>query len=366
MKKILFATNFASPYRVDFFNFLGKSCDLTVAYERRKALHRDAGWVGNQACFYQEIYLKTKPVGTSRSRGRALVKLLEAETYDFIIFSGYASPTIRRAIVYCRLRKIPYYIEYDGGFNKKEPFYKTIVKRYLVKNAQGHFITCQEFEKYLLRLGVPQERLIMYPFSSLNQRDILAVSLTYEEKKRRKADLNISAEYAILSVGRFIYSKGFDFLMKAFAQMKNRCVLYIVGGQPTEEYIQIKNELGLDHVHFVDFMSKEELKRWYQACDLFVLPTRQDVWGLVINEAMSNGLPVISTQRCIAALELVENGINGYVVPVDDVDSLALRMDELAGDSKKCKMMGDASLRKIREYTIENMAETHKSALMLD
>ncbi len=88
-----------------------------------------------------------------------------------------------------------------------------------------------------------------------------------------------------------------------------------------------------------------------------MLPTREDIWGLVINEALAYGLPTITTDRCVAGLELIENGVNGYVVPVEEAQSLAEKINAvLSGDMQQ---MGEASLQKVRPYTLENMARTH-------
>ena len=64
------------------------------------------------------------------------------------------------------------------------------------------------------------------------------------------------------------------------------------------------------------------------AADAFVLPTREDIWGLVINEAMAYGLPVVTTDRCNAGLELIKNNVNGYVVHVDDKGELAKKLQK--------------------------------------
>jgi glycosyltransferase involved in cell wall biosynthesis len=133
--------------------------------------------------------------------------------------------------------------------------------------------------------------------------------------------------------------------------------IYIVGGEATEEYLKLRVELGLKNVHFLGFQKKERLAQYYMAADLFVLPTREDIWGLVINEAMAYGLPVITTQRCVAGLELIEDGVNGYVVPVEDADELAQKMGAVLHSDLEA--MGKASLDKIRPYTLENMAKTH-------
>ena len=82
-----------------------------------------------------------------------------------------------------------------------------------------------------------------------------------------------------------------------------------------------------------------------------------DVWGLVINEAMAQGLPVITTDQCVAGLELVENGINGYIVPVSDNEALVTAINTVLGEDYR--KMGQAALEKIRPYTMENMVKAH-------
>ena len=77
----------------------------------------------------------------------------------------------------------------------------------------------------------------------------------------------------------------------------------------------------------------------------------------MINEALAYGLPTVTTDRCVAGLELIEDGVNGYVVPVEDAAALAEKIGAvLCGDLQQ---MGEASLGKIRPYTLENMAKTH-------
>ena len=93
------------------------------------------------------------------------------------------------------------------------------------------------------------------------------------------------------------------------------------------------------------------------AADLFVLPTREDIWGLVINEAMAKGLPVVTTDRCIAGLELITDPALGRIVPVEEVKVLAEALNvvlETIGPQS-----GQCVLEAVRPYTIENMAKKH-------
>ena len=78
--------------------------------------------------------------------------------------------------------------------------------------------------------------------------------------------------------------------------------LCIVGDEPTQEFIEMKNNMKLDNIVFVGFKTKKELKDYYIAADVFCLQTRGDVWGLVVNEAMAYGLPIITTDKCVAGM----------------------------------------------------------------
>ena len=166
-----------------------------------------------------------------------------------------------------------------------------------------------------------------------------------------------------ITVGQFIHRKGFDVLLNAWAKCDKEYELYIIGATPTKEYLDIKEKLHLENVYFEGFKTKEELNCYYQAADLFVFPTREDIWGLVVNEAMANGLPVITTDKCVAGLELIKNGENGYIVPTENQDELAKRINELLSNDWLLENMAKDNLQKIRRYTVEKMANVHASIL---
>lgn len=166
-----------------------------------------------------------------------------------------------------------------------------------------------------------------------------------------------------ITVGQFIRRKGFDVLLNAWVKCDKEYELYIIGAEPTKEYLDIKEELHLENVHFEGFKTKEELKCYYQAADLFVFPTREDIWGLVVNEAMANGLPVITTDKCVAGLELIKDGENGYIVPTENSEMLASKINELMRNDSLRLSMAMNGLQKIRRYTVENMANVHASIL---
>ena len=362
--KVLYLTNIPSPYRVDFFSELGKLCDLTVLFERRQAKDRDAGWLKGTCEHFAGVLLKGFPIGKDSALCPDVIRYLRKGAFDRIIIGGYATPTGMLAIQYLSYRNMPFLLNSDGGFVKDDGRLKHAIKRHFISSASAWFSTGKLTDEYLIHYGAKPSLLYRYPFTSLRGADILEKPVTDEDKAVMRYELGMPERKIVLSVGQFIHRKGFDVLMQASAGLGDDVGVYIVGGEPTAEYLAMKNELHLEHVHFSEFKQKDELKRYYAAADVFVLPTREDVWGLVINEAMACGLPVVTTDRCIAGLEVVKDGENGFIVAVDDVEALTEKTRLILNDDKTRSMMSSNSLSSIRNYTIECMAQIHCDLLL--
>jgi len=363
MKKVMFLTNIPSPYRVQFFEKLAEYVDVTVLFHDNKIAHsgRDAAWFGTEKTSFRQIQL----LKCVFSRGEECLCLDVIDwlkkPFDEIIICGYSSPTVMLAIAYLRMKKIPFWMEVDGGLIREDSKFKFKLKNAMVSSASGWFSSGKKTTEYLIHYGAEEDKIHTYPFSSLSEADIRKNTVTREEKISIREELGIKENKIILSIGQFIHRKGFDVLLHAAASLNQNIGIYIVGGEPTEDYLRLRESMGLNNVHFVGFQKKEELAKYYMAADVFVLPTREDIWGLVINEAMAYGLPVITTDRCVAGLELVEDGVNGYMVPVEDSDALSEAIEKMF--SSNYGKMGEASLKKIRPYTIENMAKVHAEIL---
>ncbi len=184
---------------------------------------------------------------------------------------------------------------------------------------------------------------------------------TRQKKEERRRENDINTEKVILCIGQFVPRKGIDILLMSAIHVKSNATLIIIGGEPTDSYLQLVNEHRLNHVRFVDFMDKSDMSAYFSLADIFVLPTREDIWGLVINEAMAEGLPIITTDKCIAGLELVEDNVNGFIIPINEPRLLAEKIDYILTDPKKNESFGQASLHKVKCYTIEEMVARHIS-----
>ena len=354
--RVLWLTNIPSPYRVKFFNEFGKYCDLTVLFEKRESDERDASWKNFQAEHFKAIYLKGKSIGVAEAFCPEVVKYLNC-TYTHIIVTNFSDLTGMLAIATLKAKRIPYIIESDGGFAGSGRGIKEKLKKWLLSSARIYFSTAEEHDKYYLTYGAKREEIIRYPFTSLHETDILPKPVTEEEKLALCKKLGMEEEKIILSVGQFIYRKGYDILFKALCKLDPSIGCYIIGGKPTDEYAQMIKKFNLSNVHFVDFKLKDELNEYYRAADLFVLPTREDIWGLVINEAMAQGLPVVTTDRCVAGLELIQDTICGQVVPTEDSEALA---NAIRNELKNLSLERSYQiLTKVKQYTVEEMACVH-------
>ena len=303
MDKLLFLTNIPSPYRVDFLNELGMLVDLTVLFERADSDERDTSWLEYRFHNFRGVILKGCKASADTAFCPAVRKYLD-KSWDHILCANAATPTGMFAIQTMKNRRIDYWIEGDGAFAKSGKGFKERVKKHFLSCAKGYFSTGAEHDRYYLTYGAEQDRIHRYPFSSIYLRDVLTEVPNEQEKHALRKALGISEERVVLSVGQMIRRKGFDILIQAAASCTD-VGFYLIGGQPTKELEAMRHSTGSDNVHFIGFKRPEELKQYYRMADLFVLPTREDIWGLVVNEAMANGLPVITTDRCAAGLELV-------------------------------------------------------------
>ncbi len=355
--KVLLTTNIPAPYMVDYLDYLGKKCELTVVFEMGTAKDRTNQWYGEiHDKSFKSIFLNAIPITAETGLSFNILKYLKAG-YDRIIIANPTTPTGIVALLYCRFNKIHYILQSEGGFRGSGKGLKERFKKFLMRKADLYLSGMQGESDYFLSYGATDKTLRWYPFTSLKQNQIDKNLISSVERLNIRNELGISEELVVISVGRTIPCKGFDVLLKSKAELEAEVGYYIIGGSVKSEYLNIIAEYNLSNIHFIEHCDYTTLRKYYHAADIFALPTRGDTWGLVINEAMSCGLPVVTTNRCVAGLQLVENGVNGYIIPVDDPVLLGERLNVLLNDNDLRLKMAENNLEKIQPYYIENMAD---------
>lgn len=325
-KRVLILTTVLAPYRVELFNEISKDKDieLTVCFEQLNDSIRNSKWYNNCTVF-RKIFLK-KSNKSLKVLKTDFFKILKKREYDLVIFYEPSTLTSILAIRYCIFHKIKYMLNCDGALlKKKEKFLNKFIKTENIKHADGLISNGKSARNYYLHYKANPNKIFNHHFSNLKKFEILNKPLSINKKRKLKEELNLEFDYVFLSVGNFISIKGFNILLDSIKKFNNENkvskkigFVFIGSGIEKENYNYYIKENNLSNVIIKDFMLKDDLLKYYDASDCFILLSLGDVWGLVVHEAMSRCLPVISTNRCNAALELIINKNIGAIINLDE------------------------------------------------
>jgi glycosyltransferase involved in cell wall biosynthesis len=288
-----------------------------------------------------------------------LLALLISNNYDVIVTSISLSPQTLMSLIISRIRakKCILWIEEwqqskSKFFVSKSPFLdaRYFLKKQVLKNVDAIVVEGKPQWKYAKCFGVPNEKLFFSNHCSLDYSQVKDLNLRQE--------FNLGNNLIILYVGRIAESKGIDVLIKAFSKIEQeRKDTYLVlcgSGSYRSIFEAFIHKLRLKHVLFLGNVLGDAIASCYKMADVFVLPSCArpfgEGWGLVVNEAMSVGLPIITTDAVGAAEDLVKNGLNGYVVRNGDVPELYLALTTILNNTILRKTMGKNSQRLFKEF----------------
>ncbi|RGE57668.1 glycosyltransferase family 4 protein [Eisenbergiella massiliensis] len=357
MERILIIGEFPAPYRSEVFADLARRWEARIYFECQWDEKRTAEWL-------TRVSVNCEILDNKKSKKMFWNDIKNLEKFNAIIIYNNCFYNSIILEVFCKIKKVPFFVNCDGCNDIEEHnLLKKILKHYLMRGAKGYFAGSQSAVKYFEYYGVEKKRIHLHHFTSLHEDEINKRNLTDIEKTILKQKINMIGNFNVVTVGRHIECKGFDIVLKAAERIGVLIDFYIIGGEASEENRRYQEQHNLKNVHFIDFLNKNSLREYYNAADLFVLMTRGDTWGLVINEAMANGLPIITTDRCVAGVELVENGVNGYIIAVDDTDALVEKIKLLRDNIALRRKIADANIEKMKKNIIDNIAKNHIQVL---
>ena len=160
--RILFTVNIPSPYRIDFFNELGKFCELTVAFESKIDKSRDEKWISDSAINFKAIFMKGIKYKDAEGFCPEIFKYLSFKKFDLIVIGAYHTPTGMMAIEYMKFRKIPFILSTDGGIKKDDNKIKYLIKRHFISSAKLWLSTGKITNEYLEYYGARKEYIIIH------------------------------------------------------------------------------------------------------------------------------------------------------------------------------------------------------------
>jgi glycosyltransferase involved in cell wall biosynthesis len=282
---------------------------------------------------------------------------------DVVAVPGWSSRAAFSLLACARAAGVPA-VAMSESTARDEPrvFLKEAVKRRVARLYAAALVGGAPHARYAAALGFPEAAL----FTGYDAVDN-AWFMKAAEDRRRKGSPPFPAPFFLAS-NRFIAKKNLPRLLNAYARYRAKAgtpwALVLLGDGPMRPEIEAQAaRLGLaGALHMPGFVQYEALPDYYAFAGAFIHASTSEQWGLVVNEAMASGLPVIVSNRCGCCEDLVEDGVNGFTFDPFDEDRLATLMARMAADRCDRQAMGEAGRGRIGKWGPEAFAEGLKKA----
>jgi len=281
--------------------------------------------------------------------------------YDAVILQAWTNLTWWLAFLACLFYKTPVFFMTDSNVLSesfrsmwRKKLKKILLGKFLFKKATGFLTSGKTNEQFYKGYEVPKEKMVRLPFS-WGYEELLKKAQKLGAKRedlRKSFDLEKN-DFVLLYIGRLAKEKNPFILLEAFNLVNHpRAKLFFVGGGPLRSKVEKRiKELKLKEVYLIGFRSRETVFNFYTMADAFVLPSKSETWGIVVNEAMCFGLPIIASSQVGAAADLVKDGYNGFIFPAGDTKELATCIEKLIHlPSEERLLFGERSVEIIKEW----------------
>ncbi len=354
--RIVLLTEIPAPFRIPLFNALAakEGVDLHVLFLAANDPRR------NYPVYEREFRFDWRVLpGRGLLRGgrwlvlnRGVLGALRRLRPEVVVAGGWNQPAFWQALLYARALRRPLvlWVESTARDARTRAARLEAAKRLVVRSAAAFLVPGRAAAGYVASLGVQPDRIVTAP----NAVDLGLFSHRVAEERQHRHE--IRAELGLegcvfLCVSRLSPEKGVDVLARAFDGVPGQLVL--LGDGPDEERVR---GAAPPATRLVGRVPRDELPRWYAAADVFVMPSRSETWGMSMTEAAAAGLPLVATEAPGAGWDLIEEGVNGFRVPVEDEEALRAALRRLAEDAGFRERAGARTLELARGYTPEAWA----------
>lgn len=366
MKRLAVLTEIIAPYRIPVFNALAQQDDLdlhviflaeTDPGMRQWKVYKDEIQFSFEVLpsrrvkFGEHAILLNRTVAAALSRWRP----------DVVLCGGYNYVASWQALSWAGHNKIPFFIWIESTASDRRSGARVLefLKKQFVQRCCGAVVPGKSSFEYARTLGFPSDRIFLAP-NAVDNELFARGALSVRQRGGENAERQLPSRF-FLFVGRLIPEKGVFDLAEAYGKLtpatRERMGLVFVGdGAARKELIRLTSGVIPGNVLFTDFVQRDDLPEFYGAAEAFVFPTHSDPWGLVVNEAMASGLPIITTNVAGCAADLVRDGWNGYVVQARNSSDLARAMEQISINPSLREDMSRRSKELIREYSPEACA----------
>lgn len=297
--------------------------------------------------------------GDKKERRKQIAQIFQAFQPDFAVINGYVGTEQVAAIKYCKKHRIPHAIESDTPLHIPSSKLKALLKKFYLQRLLGSKY-CYAFpggtlqKENFLYYGMPEDKCFIMPMSISDKR-LLKEKESLPSKEAIKEKYGFQNKTVFLFVGRLTEVKNVSILIDAFAKLKEKdenIALCLVGDGNLKQELQAQvQKLGVQDVLFTGYVGFPQNVEYYQMADVFVLPSQHEPWGLVINEAMIMGLPVIVSSKVGCRKDLVQEGKNGFVFEDGNVEQLTCVMENIM--QKDMQELARYSLAMMQQWNFE-------------
>lgn len=289
-------------------------------------------------------------------------RVLTAERPDIVYIGGYFHIAYWTALLWSKINNVKIMLEMDSNkFDHDRKYWKESIKSFFVKKCDFGLTYGELSKNYFIEQGMAKEKIVIKP-------NVSSSSLFYKANDLHKPHSMTHEKYFIY-VGRFSEEKNLKLLIECFYKAKHKVSdtlwgLLLIGSGPKEsELLQLVQQLETKDIVFPGFVDKNDLRNFYNHANVFILPSTREPWGLVANEAMMCGLPVVISNKCGCSLDLVKE--NGYLFdPYNEVELVEILFDYMQ-NSIDMIMQSKKSLDIIKNFTPELASKRIYEALML-
>jgi 1,2-diacylglycerol 3-alpha-glucosyltransferase len=299
---------------------------------------------------------------------RRMRQALSSCAPDAVAIPGWSNKGAMAALSWCALTRTPAILMSESTAQDEPRFWwREAIKRRIVNVYSTALVGGQRHIEYLAGLGMPRNRI----FIGYDVVDNGYFARSANEVRGQRSEVRQKyglPENYFLASARFIEKKNLFTLLRAYATYRhntgdNAWKLILLGDGPLKsDLCRLISDLRLcDSVLMPGFKQYDELPGYYALANAFVHASTTEQWGLVVNEAMASGLPVIVSNRCGCVPELVREGVNGFTFDPDNAGQLGELMLRLSKDSQ-LPAMGNASRNIISDWGTEQFGTGLKAA----
>jgi glycosyltransferase involved in cell wall biosynthesis len=362
-RRLVILTEIISPYRIPLFNALATHADVDLHViflaETDPGLRQWQIYKEEIRFSYQILPSWRKRIGRynvllNRGVGRALA----AAAPDVILCGGYSYVASWQSLIWARSHQVPFFLWSESNLQDQRRGLALVefLKAEFLRKCTGFVVPGPAAQEYLCAGKKIREDIIFTaPNAVDNELFATASAAARRDATAARREFHLPERY-FLFVGRLVREKGVFELLSAYAKleesMRRQVGLVFVGDGSSRQRLQEQaSTISPGSIRFAGFAQREQLAAYYALAEMLILPTYTDTWGLVVNEAMACGLPVILSRAAGCAVDLIREDWNGLLVPPEDVSSLTFAMRSIASQPDLRAIMGPNSAQHISHYS---------------